>query len=900
MIPVRTATFCLILFVFAAISFPQQFQYFPDGIYRQNVPAPESVLGYEIGAYFTDHEQMLDYMSRLGESAADRVRVFEIGQSLERRKMILVVISAPENIARLEEIRSQVAKLKDPRRTSATEAQEIARRIPAIGWMNYANDGNESAAFEAAMQVAYQLAAGEDTLTKAILQNTVTVINPAHNPESHQRYVAWMKASIVGPQGNPDPNAQEHRGDWRMNTNYNHYQIDLNRDAHAITQPETEIVVRELHRWNPQVFADHHGETNEFFFAPYALPVNMNLPAAIKDWAELFGKNNAEAFNRYRWTYYAREIFDLHYPGYWDSYPALNGAIGMTYETDGGGSKGLSFRRDDQSILTQREAIHHHFIASLTTLKTLADNREKMLQYFYDFRASGMAAAKKETPQAVAIRPGKDPGREAEFIALMMKHQIEVYRAESEFTAEAADYLSKKFHSQRFEKGVYLIPFDQPQKRLIRALLDPDSPMEPEFMKRAAEKYEYNRTLGDKAPKEGYGFYDITAWSLPLTYGLEAYTLRLSPAVKTTRLETAPAFFRGLKGGEAHYAYAFTYETNNNAKLLAALLRENFHLAISTQPFETEAAKFPRGSIIARVERNPSKLTQRISHLADSLGAEVYPIRTAWTPQGIFLGSDHLVNLKSPKVLVITEEPSSQTSYGALWYLLEKRYGVPFTPIRLAYFSNVNLYEYEVLVFPDGSANGYKRMLEKADVENIKNWMKQGGVFVGIRGGAVFATLKDVDFTTSERLSEAITETEEEYEEAVKKPAEEEKKAPKMEKEKIKVDYTPGAIYLVTLDTRHYLSLGYPERVPVLVRSDFILKPSQEGANVGWFAKENPRLSGFAWENTDKLYPGNAYLIDEPVGRGHAILFADDPNFRLFWPSLDRLLLNAILLAPSF
>jgi hypothetical protein len=647
--------------------------------------------------------------------------------------------------------------------------------------------------------------------------------------------------------------------------------------------------VRELHYWNPQVFVDHHGETDEFFFAPYALPVNLNLPPAIKDWAELFGKNNAEAFNRYRWTYYARETFDLHYPGYWDSYPALNGAIGMTYETNGGGRKGLSFRREDNSILTLREAVHHHFTASLATMKTLADNREKMLQYFYDFRAGAMETAKKETPQAMVIRPGKDPGREAEFVALMMKHQIEVYRAEAEFLAEGSDYISKGARGQRFEKGTYLIPFDQPQKHLIRALLDPDAPMEAEFIKDAREKYEYNRTLGDKAPKQRLGFYDVTAWSLPLAFGLDAYTLRFAPAVKMARLESAPAIARGVKGGEAHYAFAFTYDANNNAKLLAALLRENFHAAISLLPFETETTKFPRGSIVARVERNPANLSARITKLADSLGAEVHAIRTAWTPRGIYLGSDHVVNLKTPKILVVTEEPSSQTAYGALWYLLEKRYGVPFTPIRLAYFSEVNLFDYDVLVFPDGSANGYKRTLEKSDIDNIKNWMRQGGVFVGIRGGAVFATLKDVEFSTATRLGE---EPEEEKKEKTDKKDE--------KKEKIKVDYTPGAVYLVSLDTRHYLSLGYPERVPVLVRSDWILKPSKEGANVGIFAKEKPRISGFAWENTDKLFPGNAYLVDEPVGQGHAILFADDPSFRLFWPSLDRLLLNAILLAPSF
>ena len=50
-------------------------------------------------------------------------------------------------------------------------------------------------------------------------------------------------------------------------------------------------------------------------------------------------------------------------------YPSLNGAIGMTYETDGGGFKGLRWTRDDGTIVTFRSAIAKHYVASMTTLR---------------------------------------------------------------------------------------------------------------------------------------------------------------------------------------------------------------------------------------------------------------------------------------------------------------------------------------------------------------------------------------------------------------------------------------------------------------------------------------------------------------------------------------------------
>ncbi len=214
--------------------------------------------------------------------------------------------------------------------------------------MNFANDGNESAAFETGIQLAYHLAAGTDQATRRVLKDVVTIIYPAHNPESHSRHVTWMKASAMG---NPDPDAQEHRGDWRMDTNNNHYQIDLNRDAVFLSQVESQVIVRELHRWNPVVFIDHHGNPDRFFFPPWALPVNAQIDPASRKWVETYGENIAAAFDRGGWTYFTRRVYDLHYPGYYDSYPTLNGATGMTFETDGGGSKGLAYRLPDNRIL---------------------------------------------------------------------------------------------------------------------------------------------------------------------------------------------------------------------------------------------------------------------------------------------------------------------------------------------------------------------------------------------------------------------------------------------------------------------------------------------------------------------------------------------------------------------
>ena len=169
------AAACLALLVQPLVA-RQSREWWPGAAYDPAVPTPRSLLGYDIGDYWTDHGQMLDYMRRL-ETVSKRVKVFSVGRTNEKRELILVAISDAENIARLEQIRTGVARLRDPRQTSVADAREIARTSPAIAWMNFANDGNESAAFETGIQLAYHLAAGTDAATARILKNVVTIIS---------------------------------------------------------------------------------------------------------------------------------------------------------------------------------------------------------------------------------------------------------------------------------------------------------------------------------------------------------------------------------------------------------------------------------------------------------------------------------------------------------------------------------------------------------------------------------------------------------------------------------------------------------------------------------------------------------------------------------------------------
>ncbi|MGH7481378.1 MAG: M14 family zinc carboxypeptidase, partial [Longimicrobiales bacterium] len=496
------------------------FDFYAAGEYRAEVPTPESVLGYPIGSWHTTYGRMERYIEALAVAVPERVRIFDYGTSIERQTQHLVVVGGERNIARLDQIRAELARLADPRVTSVAEARAIVEAGLPIGvWLNAANDGNESAALEAVIQVAYQMAAGEDARTRMLRDSALVLINLAHNPESHERFVAWYNAFVMG---DPDPAGLEHSAPWGMSTNNNHYQFDLNRDALGLTQTETRNVAAAMQTWLPQVFVDLHGQTTQMFFPPPAIPLNPVYPPFMGEWWERFGEANARAFDQHGWSYYVRDVFDLYYPGYWDTYPALYGSTGMTYETDGGGSKGVRWRRDDGTILRFADGIAHHFVASLTTVETAARNRTDRLLDFHEFFLAGIAIGREQAPRTVVIE--RRPAREniADRLATMLlRHGIELARTTRNASFEGVGYLSGERSERTLPAGSYVVDLAQPLGLLAHTLLVADVELPEAFARQELAKYARNarRAPGER---EGYAFYDVTAWNLPLALGAPA------------------------------------------------------------------------------------------------------------------------------------------------------------------------------------------------------------------------------------------------------------------------------------------------------------------------------------------------------------------------------------------
>jgi hypothetical protein len=945
--------FTFVCLAFVQFAFPQteeKFDFYTRGAYRAEVPRPQTILRYDVGNFHTTYAQMERVIEAIAKASPDRVKIYDIGETNEHRMQHLVAISSPENIARIDQIKANNARLTDSRTTSANDAKQIMQTNPAIAWMAYTIHGNESASFEAMMQVVYQLAASNEQQTLDILNNSVTLVLTGENPDGHERFATWYNSVATG---NADRNALEHREPWSVFGRYNHFRFDLNRDNIAATQVETQNMQKAFFEWNPQVVVDHHGQTSQFFFPPAALPINPNLPIATTNkWMDIFGRANANAFDRNKWDYYVRDIFDLFYPGYWDSFPSLNGAIGMTYETDGGGFKGLRWTRDDGSIATLRSAIAKHYVASLTTLETLAKNRAARLQDFYDFRRTAMEETAREKLKRIVILPAKDTVKTADLIRVLQLAKIEVKVSNASFSSNTAHSFMQNnapVSTRTFPAGSYIIDLNQPQKRIIKALLEQDTPQDKAFVEDNMARFRRNERRGSSASKEDYGFYDITAWNLPLAFGVDAYWTEEAGNVNSSVV--TPEFLeqakQGTVSGRAQIAYIIPYETDGASVLAIRLLKEGFRVAVATKTLTAGGRNYNRGTFVVRVTRNTETVHEAVSRLARSLGVNVTAVNTSFNETGeTGVGGENVVSLQTPKIAMVADETVDQTSYGSIWWTLD-RYGVEFTPLTINNVKGGALKNYSVLIMPNGSAGRYFAALGTSGVASLKQWISGGGTLITVKGASVFAALKDVGLTSSklvgseddedkgkvteetntDKRKEAETQTSPSPTPKTKKASEPVPEAtPALELKSDKADGAPpvlppiaspsanagkvpegiaGAIFRATVDRTTYLSYGIEDdEIPVLLASGYFFRISKDGTNALLFEPQPKKpltISGFVWEgNTEKLLKGTAYVIDEPTGAGHVILFAEEPFFRGIFRSTTRPFFNSILFNGTF
>ena len=668
---------------------------------------------------------------------------------------------------------------------------------------------------------------------------------------------------------------------WGILTNNNHYLVDLNRESIWATQKESAALRDFYYEWNPMVFIDLHGEYDNFVGPGYTEPLNPLYTEAQRHWFGRFGKAIDKKFAGLGWSYSSWETGSF-YPGFWESFGALNGAIGFTYETIGGGSSGLRYRRDDGSIITLKLAAEQHFQASLAAIETSVGAREELMEDFAAFWRSARVAEE----QAFLLERGSDPARADLLIEMLLANRVEVFKSRNELSlTNVHDYFGRHWNERSFPAGVYVVPVAQPQARLVLTMLRKDFEL-PKVTRDAATEFRRNQEkAGFYHPNigtTGYIFYDITAWSMPLTFNVPAYWTEAPVVGDLARVDAVDRELP-LSSPEAQYGYVFRGESNASMALLIDLIQQRVVTNVAYSDFRIHGRDYRRGSIVIRKERNPGvDLDELLGAASERHGVRIDALDSNYSEVGPSLGSDQFVFVKPPKIAVLAGDPVSVRSFGNAWFILEQSYELAFTAIYKEQLNESSLDEYNVLVLPDGYYDD--RTFPEQWIEALEAWIRRGGTLVCFKGASAWVSNLDAGLTSA-RMREPIW--------------------PQEATESVKPRRTasiPGAILRAVPDEHHYLSLGYDGPTPVLVHSNLAFEPDPSLAAPLTFSSSarNLLLSGFAYGDSVERLAGTPYVIEERVGSGHVILFLDDPTFRVYWYGLARLFLNAILLSPSF
>jgi hypothetical protein len=849
----------------------------PGVTYDPAIPTLQAVVGHAPGDAITTPDEIGRYLEALAKAAPDRTRLVKYATSWEGRPLHYLIVGAKERIARLDDVKRGMQVLA----SGAPEADRLIAELPVVVWLIHGVHGNEISSSDAALAEAYHLLAARGHAdAETTLREALVIVDPMQNPDGRQRFVTQ---NLLGRAVEPDPNPQsaEHDEPW-PGGRVNHYLFDMNRDYFALSQRETQGRARVMLDWYPQVVVDLHemGGNSSYYFAPPADPINPLMTDSQRKSLELFGRANAAEFDRRGFAYFVREVYDAFYPGYGDSWPAFHGAIAMTFEQ--ASARGLSFNREDGTVLTYKQGVTHHFTAAITTALTAARNRERLLREYLDYRRGAIALGQKGTREYL-VPPGKDPSRAARLARLLASQGIQVRRAEEGF----------QHGSQQMPAGTFIVPLAQPAGRLARNLLDPDIKMDDAFLK------EQDRRRKARLPDQ---IYDVTAWSLPLMFDVDVVASDRASTVKTREVradEEPPATIAPPPAGTIGFLMPWG---SGAAATVASALRAGIRIQTADDVFTHAGRKYAIGTAFVRFTENAEGTPARLQQIAQRHGAELVPISQTWTEEGISLGSGRTARLREPRVLLAWDAPVSTLSAGFARYVLEQRFGQRVTAMRTATLQNYDMKDYDVLVLPSASYSFSDDALRR-----LKDWIRNGGTLITIAEASRWAARDRVGLIATDTLLRDGSPERDAPEGGaapapsgakpdLSKPFDFEKA---IQPERERPENLAGAMLRVSLNPYHWLTAGLDGDIQTVYEGARVFAPLKldAGVNVGVYASADKLVAaGLVWQEAQPLLAGRSFLMHQPTGRGHVIAFAEEPNYRAYAEATQLLFINAVLL----
>lgn len=820
--------------------------------YDPAVATPQQVLGFQVGEWHLHHHELVDYLGKVA-AQSDRVTLTEYARSHGRRPLVYLAITAPENHAKLEEIRqSHIARVE------SAEKEGDLTDAPIVVWMGYGVHGNEPSASNAAVLLAYHLAAARDAPTVEFLKKAVVLLEPCLNPDGMERFADWTN-SHRGRHPSARRADREHQEGWPSGRS-NYYWFDLNRDWLPAVHPESQGRLRLFHAWQPNIVTDYHemGNVNRsYFFQPgISKMIHPLTPKQNQALTEKMAREHAKALDAIGSLYYTGESYDDYYIGKGSTYPDVNGSVGVLFEQ----ASSRGYHQDtEHGRLIFPFTIRNQLTTSLSTLRSAHALRMEFLAYQQGFYREALKEAAASKIQAHLFSAPGDAARLADFQTLLTRHQIQSHRPERDVemggqTFAAADSL--------------IVPLKQRQFRLIQAMFE------------------------TRTQFESNNFYDVSAWHLPSAYGLLHAELESVPTAAAKAQVTAAG---ALTGPEEAYAYVFSWQARHAPRALFHLLESKVRCWAATRGFTTTASGkktvWPHGSIVIPVAvqeaHTPAALRQLMQTLAEACTLEVQALTTGYHGSVPDLGSPSFTPVESQGVLLIVGPGVGSTTAGEVWHQFDQVWQTPLTMAEGAQISSKLLASFSTVILASTSYTSLPIGARTA----LQSWVSRGGCLIAL--GSSAGSLAAQDWCKIE-LAKAAADT------APKGKPTQETLPYEDASERRTGRELNGVIVQAIFDATHPLAFGLGPRPRLQLMRDgtTFLKPASSSYLNPIQYTESPLVSGSASKANLDALQGTTPVQVKVVESGRVILFTDNPIFRGHWLGTEKLLANAIFFGP--
>jgi hypothetical protein len=844
LLSVFLALLCLSLYSQESLDY-----YLPAENYNPEIPEPGEFFGHPVGEWHLSHDKLTAYLSQLARQS-DRVIMQEYARSWENRPLFHLIITSPANHARLEQIREEHLKLSDPASGKAVNTD----KMPVVVTLGYNVHGNESSASNASVLVAHYLAASKAPDVMGYLDNMVILLDPCLNPDGFNRHASWINTH-KSQTPMPDDNSRGFRETWPGGRT-NHYWFDLNRDWILLQHPESRGRVEVFHRWKPNVQTDHHemGSSSTFFFQPGILSrTNPMTPERTTELTRKIGHYHAAALDPDGSLFFTEEIFDDFYYGKGSSYPDVNGSVGILFEQ--ASTRGFE-RNTARGKLTFPYAIRNQVRVSLSTLEASFKMQGELLAHQREFYEATPSLFDASAEKAYVFGEA-DRASMANFMDLLLRHQISVYKIRQGHTINGINYNPD---------NAFLVPLNQPQFRMIQSLFRPQ------------------KNFADSL------FYDVSTWTLPHAFNIPYAALAQSRMAEDLRGEQVTEVIREpgkILGNVSQVGYVFPWDEYDAPMALYRIQAAGLMTQVATEPFEYHngetSRSFSYGSIFIPVQKQ-GKTVREVYDIINSALRETsilaYPIATSHTTRGMDIGSSRFIPLKKPVVLLLTGDGVNSREAGETWHLLDARMHMPVVLIDQGQLNSMDLSPYTHMLMSSGS---YSRINARGKKE-IMRWLSMGGSIIALNSANRWLKelkLVDTEFKNNKPDSSGYM------------PYADERNNTGAQK-------ITGSIFEAEVDISHPIGYGLRRKtIPVFRNHWLIAGPDRRPYACPVRYTSDPLLSGYVPEGKyDDLRNSPVVLIGSH-GSGRLISFIDNPNFRGFWYGTNKLFLNAIFFGPT-